>query len=472
VRHGGDGGGRRYDPRVAAPSLTLARAAGRLSRTLGRGGGTSLPGKLLLRMRPEALAELGAELPRGVTLVSATNGKTTTSRLLSACARRAGWNPVTNPSGANLLSGVATALLDAHGRRPAPDSAVLEVDEAALTAVARQLPPRVLLLMNLFRDQLDRYGELEHLAGLWRGMVAGLAEGATPVLNVDDPAVAALGAGRDGVLTFGIDDASVGLGALPHAADSIRCRDCAAPLAYDLVTLGHLGHWRCPECGLGRPRPDVRATMVELRGTRGIAVIVETPLGEVRADLPLAGVHNAYNATAATAAAVAMGIPRDAIAAGLSESPAAFGRGERVPLDGRELVLLLAKNPTGANETVRTVLLDPDPAHLLIALNDRTADGHDVSWIWDVDYEPLLEAAASLTLTGGRAYDLALRMRYAGVPTERMSVVPDPEAALDRAVAAVPPGGTLYVLPTYTAMLGLRETLVRRGVAEAFWRER
>ena len=167
-----------------------------------------------------------------------------------------------------------------------------------------------------------------------------------------------------------------------------------------------------------------------------------------------------------------MGIAPDAIARGLAASPAAFGRGERVTLDGRRLVLLLAKNPTGANETVRTVLLDPEPPHLLIALNDRTADGHDVSWIWDVDYEPLLARAASLTLTGDRAHDLALRMRYAGHPADRMTVIPDPEAALDHAVATTPAGGTLYVLPTYTAMLGLRETLVRRGVAEAFWRER
>ena len=334
LRHGRGGGRRRYDPRVAAPSLTLARAAGRLSRRLGRGGGTSLPGKLLLRMRPEALAELGAELPRGVTLVSATNGKTTTARLLSACVRRAGWDPVTNPSGANLLSGVATALLDAQGRRPAPDSALFEVDEAALAEVVRQLPPRVLLLMNLFRDQLDRYGELEHLADLWGRMVAALPPGSTPVLNADDPAIAALGQGRAGVLTFGIEDPAVGLGALPHAADSTRCRNCAAPLTYDLVTLGHLGHWRCDACGLVRPRPDVRATRVELRGTRAIAVTLETPAGEVRAELPLPGLHNAYNATAAAAAAVAMGVPREAIAAGLAESPAAFGRGERVTLDG------------------------------------------------------------------------------------------------------------------------------------------
>lgn len=457
---------------MSAPSLTLARAAGRLSRRLGRGGGTSLPGKLLLRMRPEAVGELGGELPHGVTLISATNGKTTTARLVSSCARAAGWDLVANPSGANLLSGVATALLEARGRRPEPQAGLFEVDEAALAEVARQLRPRVLVLMNLFRDQLDRYGELETLASRWTDVVAGLPPASTPVLNADDPAIAALGAGRPGAVTFGIDDASVGLAGLPHAADSTRCRACDAPLSYDLVTVGHLGHWRCEGCGAARPRPDVRATRIELRGVRGIAIHVETPAGPIDAELALPGLHNAYNATAAVAAALAMDIPPAAIAQGLADSAAAFGRAERLAVDGRELVLLLAKNPTGANETVRTVLLDPAPPHLLIALNDRTADGHDVSWIWDVDYEPLLDRAASLTVTGDRAYDLALRVRYAGAGADRMTVIPDPEAALDAALAATAPGGTLYVLPTYTAMLGLRDTLVRRGVAEAFWRER
>jgi UDP-N-acetylmuramyl tripeptide synthase len=452
--------------------VTLARVAGRLSRRLGRGGGTSLPGKMLLRMRPQALAELGRGLPGGSTVISATNGKTTTSRLVASCARQAGWELIANTSGANLLSGVATALLDAQGRRPTPFAGIFEVDEAALVEVVRQLKPRVLLLMNLFRDQLDRYGELEHLAGLWAEMVAGLPASAVPVLNADDPAIAALGVGRAGAMTFGIDDPSVALAGLPHAADSTRCRVCAHPLRYDLITLGHLGHWRCDGCGVARVTPDVRATRVELRGAHGIAVRIETPHGAIEAELPLPGLHNAYNATAAAAAALAMGIAPDAIARGLASSPAAFGRGERLSLGGRELVLLLAKNPTGANETVRTVLLDPEPAHLLIALNDRTADGHDVSWIWDVDYEPLLARAAGLTLTGDRAHDLALRMRYAGHPPERMTVIPDPEDALDHALAATPAGGTLYVLPTYTAMLGLRETLVRRGAAEAFWRER
>ena len=286
-------------------------------------------------MRPEALAELGAELPRGVTLISATNGKTTTARLVAGCARRAGWNPVANTSGANLLSGVATALLDARGRTPPPDAGLFEVDEAALTEVARQLPPRVLVLMNLFRDQLDRYGELEHLAELLGADGRRPAGSATPVLNADDPAIAALGEGRDGVVTFGIDDPSVALAGLPHAADSTRCRACSQPLhlrprharpprplALRGLRPGTPATGRARDPGRAARHPRHRGDHRDARG------------GVVQAELPLPGLHNAYNATAATAAAVAMGIGPDDIAAGLATSPAAFGRGERVLLDG------------------------------------------------------------------------------------------------------------------------------------------
>jgi lipid II isoglutaminyl synthase (glutamine-hydrolysing) len=457
---------------VIAPALTLARAAGRLSRRLGRGGGTSLPGNILLRVRPEAVGELGAGLRRGASLISATNGKTTTARMVAAALAGAGWPAVANPAGANLLSGVATALLESAGRRPRPEVGLFEVDEAALPEVARQLRPRAVTLMNLFRDQLDRYGELEHIAERWGAMIADLPPSARVVLNADDPAVAALADGRPGVVTFGVDDPRIGLDALPHAADSTRCRHCGVDLAYDLVTLGHLGHWRCPGCGLARPAPEVRATRVELDGTRGLSLTVATPEGDVEAELALPGLHNAYNAVAAVATARALGVPHEVIGPALARSSAAFGRAERLRMDGRELIVLLAKNPAGANETVRTVLNDPGDLHVLMALNDRTADGHDVSWIWDVDLEPLLPRVAALTLCGDRAYDLALRFRYAGLDPARMRVVPEIPRALDAALSGAPTGGTVYALPTYTAMLALREELVRRGVAEAFWRER
>jgi lipid II isoglutaminyl synthase (glutamine-hydrolysing) len=457
---------------MTAPSLTLARAAGGLSRRLGRGGGTSLPGKVLLKVRPGAVGELGRRLPRGAVVVSATNGKTTTARMLGACIRAAGWPAVSNPGGANLMSGVATALLDGDRRRPRPEIGLFEVDEAALPEVARQLEPRVVILMNLFRDQLDRYGELEHLAGLWDRMIDGLPPDTTLVLNADDPAVAGLDPGGRPLVSFGVDDPGLAVPSLPHAADSTRCRRCAGGLVYRHVMLGHMGHWNCPHCGLTRARPSVRATGISLRGTRGLSLTVATPAGEVSTELPLPGLHNAYNATAAVAAAVAIGVPAHLIGPALAGSAAAFGRAERVAVGDRDLVLLLAKNPAGANETVRTVLLDEGPLTLLLALNDRTADGRDVSWIWDVDYEPLLARVAGLVVTGDRAYDMALRFRYAGLAPERMRVVPELEPALDAALAATPAGGTLYALPTYTAMLALREILVRRGAAGDFWRER
>jgi UDP-N-acetylmuramyl tripeptide synthase len=455
---------------VAAPAYAIARAAGALSRRLGRGGGTSLPGKLLVRWRPEVIRDLAAALPAGTIVLSATNGKTTTARLLAACARAGGHRLVTNPSGANLASGVATALLTSNGE--AADLGLFEVDEAALPAVAEQLQPRIVLLMNLFRDQLDRYGELEELAVRWRAMLQSLPAETAVVLNADDPAVAGLGDAHPGATYFGIDDPAPTLDALPHAADSKRCRRCDAPLTYDVVYLGHLGHWRCEACGWARPRPGVRATRVVVDGLRSVELELETPAGPVHARLPLPGLHNAYNATAAVAAATVLGIAPPRIAAALEESQAAFGRAERVRLDGHDVLLMLVKNPAGANETIRTLLLDPDPIDLLIALNDRTADGRDVSWIWDVDFEPLLGHIRRLTLTGDRAYDLGLRFRYAGFPSERMRLVPDLEQAVDAAVAAAPEGRPVSMLPTYTAMLDLRRILVRRGAAEAFWRDR
>ncbi len=457
---------------MAAPAYALARAAGVLSRRLGRGGGTSLPGKLLIRWRPEAIRDLSGALSDGAIVLSATNGKTTTARLLAACVRAGGRRLVTNPSGANLMSGVATALLATSADPDGADLGLFEVDEAALPAVVDQLQPRVVLLMNLFRDQLDRYGELEELAARWRTMLEALPRETAVVLNADDPAVAALGDAHPGATYFGIDDPAPTLPGLPHAADSKRCRRCDAPLTYDIVYLGHLGHWRCEACGWSRPRPDVRATKVAVDGLRSVELEVATPAGPVIARLPLPGLHNAYNATAAVAAASVLGIAPALIARALQESQAAFGRAERVHLDGHDVLLLLVKNPAGANETIRTLLLDSDPIDLLVALNDRTADGRDVSWIWDVDFEPLLDHIRQLTVTGDRAYDLALRFRYAGFPSERMRLEPDLEAAVDAAVAGAPEGCPVSMLPTYTAMLDLRRILVRRGAAEAFWRDR
>lgn len=446
-----------------------ARLTGTLSRRLGRGGGTSLPGMVLLKLRPNAPAELTEGYPHGVTTVSATNGKTTTARLIGGVMEASGWTVVANSAGANLLTGVTTALLDAPD---APDAALFEVDEAALPAVARQTKPSVVLLMNLFRDQLDRFGELESLVDLWRDMIAELDPGTVLIINADDPGLAGLGIDRPNVVWFGIDDPAAGRSAMAHAADSTHCPRCDEPLSYSLITIGHLGHWSCESCGLTRPRPEVTAQHVDLRGIRGQTVTMATPAGPIEARLSLPGLHNAYNAVAATAACVSLDIEPGRIVAGLGATDAAFGRAEMLEIDGRSVVLLLAKNPAGANENLRTVLLEAGSPNVLVLLNDRTADGQDVSWIWDVDYEELFERLDDqVTLGGTRAYDLALRFRYGGVEADDMHVNPDIAEAFDYALAATEPGEVLFVLPTYTAMLDLRAVLVERDMAHAFWED-
>ena len=450
-------------------AANIARAAGRLSRGLGRGGGTTLPGLLLNRLRPQATAEMASAIPDGVILLSGTNGKTTTARLIRAALDASGAQVVANTAGSNLERGVATALLHAEN----PDIALFEVDEAALGALVKQTRPKVVTLMNLFRDQLDRYGELEHLAQSWRAVVAELDPDTTLVYNADDPAVAEIGAEHANSVCYGIDDPDVGREHLSHAADNTNCRRCDTPLQYRMVTIGHLGQWSCPSCGLSRPQPEVRATTVALQGMDGQQVAISSAGGSIDVSLRLPGLPNTYNAVAATATALAVGLAPETIAEALAQRGAAFGRAEHIGVGQRRVTTLLAKNPAGANENLRMVLNESHPLHLLILLNDRTADGQDVSWIWDVDYELLLDQyrLTSLTLGGTRAHDLALRFRYAGADSTKMSVVPEPAAAFDMALQACGPNGRLYVLPTYTAMLDFRHVLANRGLVGKFWED-
>ena len=453
----------------ARASAAIARTAGRASRALGRGGGTAMPGKVLLRLDPGAVRALSANLGGGTILVSATNGKTTTTRLVAGALRADGREVVTNAAGANLLSGIAAALAEAAPRAGSGACGAFEVDEAALPAVAPAVRPTALLLMNLFRDQLDRHGELEAIAGRWAQMLDVLDPAPRLVVCGDDPLLASLPRPGSDVLWFGIDDPSVAAGGLAHASDSTTCRDCGTALVYEHAWIGHIGAWACPSCGLARPRPDVSVVDAGLDGSRGSRPLIRTPEGEVRLHLALPGLHNVLNAAGALAAAIALGVPATEAASAISSVPAAFGRSEQVTVGDHHVVMLLAKNPAGANENVRTLMLDDREHDLLVALNDRIADGRDVSWIWDVDWEPLLPRVRRLTATGERAHDLALRFRYAGLPADRLHVQPDPVAALDSALAALPAGGTLEVLPTYTAMHQIRADLVARGAAGEFW---
>jgi lipid II isoglutaminyl synthase (glutamine-hydrolysing) len=447
-----------------ALELAVARSAGRLSRLAGRGGGTTLPGKLLATIDPGAVSALAARLPLGTAIVSATNGKTTTASLvagiLSPRLRLAH-----NSSGANLVSGVASTLLNARSA----ELGLFEVDEGAFPDVAERLRPRAVCLGNLFRDQLDRYGELEQIAERWRAAVRALPEGSALIVNADDPQVGDLAGEHAGGVTFGLDDPSQARPSLQHAADSKYCLRCGTPYAYAAAYVGHLGDYRCPSCGHARPPLAVAARAVQLEGLEGASFDLATPEGTRRIRLALPGLYNVYNALAAGALARALGASLDEIETGLAGARPAFGRFERIEVGDRRLLLLLIKNPAGANEIVRTLVGGGPPKLAVIALNDAIADGHDVSWIWDVDFEPLLEGVERLVLSGDRAAELALRCKYAGMPESSLEVVPDLEQALDRGLELVGAGGELVVLPTYTAMLALRRIVARRGHVGQYW---
>jgi UDP-N-acetylmuramyl tripeptide synthase len=445
---------------------SAARGIGALSRAAGRGGGTTLPGKVLWKVDPDAVDALAARLPDGVAVVSATNGKTTTTAMAAeilGADRQLAWNR----AGANLLSGIASALVAARGA----ELGLFEVDEGALPEALVRTRPRVVALGNLFRDQLDRYGELEIVAERWRAAIAGLPSATSLVVNADDPVVADLADGRAGAIRFGLDDPRQARVGLQHAADSKYCLRCGTPYEYAAVYVGHLGDYRCPECDHRRPALDLAVRDIELRGLLASRFRLVTPAGDTEIDLALPGLYNVYNAAAAAALALAVGASLVDVRTGLSRFSAAFGRFERIPAGGKSVVLLLIKNPAGANEVVRTLEIGVPPV-LVVALNDAIADGQDVSWIWDVDFEPLLEHVGVVIASGERAAELGLRMTYGGLSRDRLEVVPSLEAALDRGLGLVEAGTELVVLPTYTAMLELRGILADRGAVRPYWEDR
>ena len=450
--------------------IAAARAVGELARRAGRGGGTSLPGKVLMALEPGAIAELSARLPRGSVVISATNGKTTTAAMVASVLGRAGVTVVHNRAGANMAGGVASTLLAAAraGGRIDGEVGLFEIDEFWLDRITSELEPRGILLGNLFRDQLDRFGELETIADRWAA-VASAAGGATRlVLNADDPLIADLGRNAPNVTYFGVEDQSVATPEMQHASDSKHCRRCGAAYVYEAIYLGHLGRYRCPSCGQQRPAPTVAAERIELDGTRGSRFELTTPVGSAGVELPLPGLYNVYNALGAAALCLGLEVPLETVVAGLSEVRAAFGRAERISIGDVELQVLLMKNPAGANEILRTLVLEHEELDLLAMLNDRTADGRDVSWVWDADFEMLATRVRRVTCAGTRAAELAVRLKYAGVPTDRLHVVPALAPALDAALAAAQ-SGHLYALPTYTALLELRQELAARGHAVRFW---
>ena len=459
-----------------AAAVNSARLAAALTRRVGAGGGTALPGLVAEAVAPGLAARLAAKLGRGCVIITGTNGKTTTARLVRNIVQAAGYRPVHNHSGSNLMRGITAALAEAadvRGRIPESGRrlGVFEVDEATVPEAALALTPRVVAFTNLFRDQLDRYGEVDSVASTWREALAAFPSSTTVVLNGDDPAVAGLAeACRGPVLYFGVGDAARAVEQIEHAADARWCLGCGREYVYSAVFYGHVGHWSCSTCLRQRPPADIEATKVEPHPDQMQSLQVATPSGQFELALPLVGLYNVYNALAAVGVAVALDIPPEAIRVGVTSFTAAFGRQERMTVRGREVQIILAKNPAGLNQVLRAIAGEDGPKNVLFLLNDDIADGRDVSWIWDVDFEMLAGSTGVLLASGHRAADMALRLKYAGIEPNP-AIEQDVERALARALTLTPEGQRLYVVPTYTAMLQVRKLLARWSHRAPFWEE-
>jgi len=434
------------------PRLT-ARALATAIKVAGAGQASSLPGKVTNRLFPGYLHAHAAGLTDGLAIVTGTNGKTTTANMAALVLQDAGRRIVHNAEGANLFSGIATAF----SRRPNAKFALLEIDEAvAPLAVRRLRPPGAIVLTNLFRDQLDRYGEVDRLATGWQKMLEELPD-VTLIANADDPLVAwvAQQSGRPTVF-FGVEGLTEGAG--NEVSDVTTCPRCATMLRYSARWLSQLGEYDCPNCGFARPPRRLWAQADRLvtapDGT------VNVPLGgDVQAGLKLRvpGLHTVYNALGALALTGHLGVATEQALASLARYQPVFGRWSCVRRGQTLIQVNLAKNPAGMNQTLRTVGAVPGPKALIFVLNDNIADGRDISWIWDIDMEDLLPEADAIVTTGTRRHEMALRLKYAGVPTANVQTAPSLAAALE--LLQRRGQHSIYLLPTYTALKEVRRTL-------------
>jgi lipid II isoglutaminyl synthase (glutamine-hydrolysing) len=447
-----------------------------LTRLFGRGG-TTLPGRIALKSAPYLPAHLTAGLTGGTIIVTGTNGKTTTSAQITAILKTAGFKCIHNQSGSNMSWGVATALISATSWRAklTADYAVMEVDEGAFPGVTGNIQPQGIVVTNIFRDQLDRYGEIDHIQNSIKRGLEAQPETGFQVINADDPSLAAfsVSSGKR-QLTFGLgldlpEDTFQNTG-----RDIKTCPRCQEKLAYDKIYFAHLGHYRCLTCSYSRPAPDVTLDGLTINPD-GSALLKLSLFGEsFELTSPLLGTYNLYNILAAVTCAKALAIPNDLIARAVGQAVPSFGRMEKFEFEGKTLIMALIKNPVGANEVLRTILAQPDDTSILIAINDKIADGTDVSWLWDVDFEQLSMGKTSFTkffVSGLRAWDMAVRLKYAGLETDRIRVEEDSAKAIEAALAVTRPGGRLFILPSYTAMLEMRRTLNKMGLGKPYWEE-
>jgi UDP-N-acetylmuramyl tripeptide synthase len=452
-------------------ALAAGKAAARATQLAGRGGGTAITGMVARRVDPQILRKLVLDRGEPVVAITGSNGKTTTARFTAALLRGEGIEVSHNSAGANLVQGVtslAVSYSSLRGRLP-NGVLVVEVDEGALPKVAPELAPRALLVTDLFRDQLDRFGEIYAVKDAIESVAAALPPDAALVVNGDDPMVAILAGEREGTrVTFGLElDRSTD--EITRAADTIRCPRCQADLTYRHVYLSHMGDYRCAACGFKRPELDVAVTSLEVVGLDRTRCEIRTPAGRIAVEIPQSGVHIAYDAAAAIAILVGLGVPLDHAVESLADVGPAFGRLEKIDADDRSIVLAFAKNPTSYNTTLRALATEGEPRQLLIAASNTLVDGEDFGWLWDVDFESMAPKVERAVVSGLRADELANRLKYAGLSPRKMTVIEDRRDALDEALNGLPSDRRLVVLSGYTPLIELRNEMRRRGWTGRYW---
>lgn len=426
-----------------------------LSKTINVGSGSTWPGHIALSAKQNFIKEILAHNKQlKIILIAGTNGKTTTSKLIRKMLEQTRIRVIHNESGANLLNGIASALIQNASLSGKINAgyAVFEVDENSLPLVISELTPDFLIILNLYRDQLDRYGETDSIAKKWQKVTASLPLSSSIILNADDPQIAYLAKdAKAKVLYFGLDDPKLHQKTHQHAADSTYCPNCGKKLDYKVIYFSHSGEWECKNCGVKRPQLDQSSA----------------------SSYPLAGVYNHYNTHAAVLLAKLNNINNETIEQSLKNFKPAFGRQEMLDVNGKKVQIFLSKNPTSFNQSLRTIT-ELKAKHLLILLNDRIPDGRDVSWIWDVDFEEYLTKDITLVVSGDRPYDMGLRIKYAlqsqnakvknQNDNAKFKILGNLSEAIENSLSAIKENETLYILPTYSAMLEVRKILTGKKI--------
>ncbi len=425
--------------------IILGKVFSKALQIFNLGNGSTWPGHIALKANKHFLRDVLRESKLKILLIAGTNGKTTTSALIRKGLEDSGATVIQNESGANLLNGLAsTLLLNANiAGKLKQDYAIFEVDENALPQVLKQLTPDYIVLLNLFRDQLDRYGEVNTIAEKWKKSLEKLDDKTRLILNADDPLVASLQ--NDKAIYFGlqpsqfpVSPAGGSTDKTQHAADSVHCPSCGEKLTFKAIAFSHLGDWQCKKCGLTRPKV----------ATHKFAIY------------PLPGMYNKYNVLAALKVLEQIGLTNEQIEDAFATFEPAFGRQEIVEYKGKKVQLFLSKNPTSFNQSFETIR-SLNASTLLLVLNDRIPDGRDVSWIWDVEL-PEIDKFKHILVSGDRVYDMALRVKYEDY--KNFQTFENLEAAINKGVQLVEKDETLFILPTYSAMLESRKILTGKKI--------